>query len=129
MPRATPQVLDLPIDVRREPDELIQAAMEWHFNPDTGSRFWLERAKTLPFDPRNDVRTHEVLSLSPNVTAELRDVRAEDLIPQGYGQHPDVIKAFESGGTTGVPKRVLLLRDCLMRGTSGAPADKPPARG
>ncbi|MEH0547960.1 phenazine antibiotic biosynthesis protein [Streptomyces sp. B21-105] len=115
MPRAITQVLDLPLDVRPEPDELVQAAMEWHFNPDTGSRFWLERAKTLPFDPRSDVRTHEDLKLFPNVAAELRDVRAEDLIPRGYGQRPDVIGVFESGGTTGAPKRVVLLQDWLQR--------------
>ncbi|MFE2099027.1 phenazine antibiotic biosynthesis protein [Streptomyces sp. NPDC059468] len=115
MPRATTQVLDLPLDVRPEPDDLIQAAMEWHFNPDTGSRFWLERAKTLPFDPRSDIRTHEDLRLFPNVAAELRTVRAEDLIPRGYGRQPDVIGVFESGGTTGAPKRVVLLRDWLER--------------
>ncbi|MEV6054610.1 phenazine antibiotic biosynthesis protein [Streptomyces sp. NPDC052107] len=115
MPRATTQVLDLPLDVRPEPDDLIQAAMEWHFNPDTGSPFWLERAKTLHFDPRSDIRTHEDLRLFPNVAAELRTVRAEDLIPRGYGQRPDVVGVFESGGTTGAPKRVVLLRDWLRR--------------
>ncbi|MFI6638961.1 phenazine antibiotic biosynthesis protein [Streptomyces sp. NPDC050504] len=115
MPRASTEVLDLPVGVRPEPDELIRAAMEWHFHPDTGSRFWLERAATLPFDPRRDVRTHEDLRLFPNVAAELRDVRAEDLVPRGYGKTPDVVGVFESGGTTGAPKRVVLLRDWLER--------------
>jgi phenylacetate-coenzyme A ligase PaaK-like adenylate-forming protein len=41
----------------------------------------------------------------------LRDVRAQDLIPQGYGPHPEVIGVYESGGTTGAPKRVVMLRD------------------
>ncbi|MFB6560503.1 phenazine antibiotic biosynthesis protein [Streptomyces sp. NPDC056400] len=115
MPRPSTEVLDLPVAVRPEPDELIRAAMEWHFHPDTGSPFWLERVRTLPFDPRSDVRTHEDLRLFPNVSAELRDVRAEDLIPRGYGRHPDVVGVFESGGTTGAPKRVVLLRDWLER--------------
>ncbi|MFD9407980.1 phenazine antibiotic biosynthesis protein [Streptomyces sp. NPDC059989] len=109
------RILDLPSDVRPDPDELVRAAMEWHFHPDTGSRFWLERAKTLGFDPRRDVTTHADLALFPNVAAELRAVPAEDLIPRGYGRNPDVVGIFESGGTTGAPKRVVLLRDWLDR--------------
>jgi phenylacetate-coenzyme A ligase PaaK-like adenylate-forming protein len=104
-------VLDVAFDVHPDPDEFIHAAMEWHFNPATGSPFWLKRAKSLRFDPRTDVRTIDDLTLFPNVTNELRDVRAQDLIPQGYGSHPDVVGVFESGGTTGAPKRIVMLRD------------------
>jgi phenylacetate-coenzyme A ligase PaaK-like adenylate-forming protein len=102
---------DVVLDAAADPDEFIQAAMEWHFSPTTGSPFWLERAKTLDFDPREDVRSFDDLRLFPNVTNELRDVRAEDLIPQGYGPHPEIVGVFESGGTTGAPKRVVMLRE------------------
>lgn len=111
----TTSILDLPLDARPDPEEFIRAAMEWHFSPETGSPYWLERAKTLDFDPRTDVKTPEDLALFPNILNELRDVRVEDLIPQGYGPHPDVIGIYESGGTTGPPKRVILLRDWLDR--------------
>jgi phenylacetate-coenzyme A ligase PaaK-like adenylate-forming protein len=94
-----------------DPDTFIRAAMHWHFSPETGSPFWLERAKALEFDPRTSVRTFEDLTLFPNVTNELRDVRAEDLIPKGYGPRPDVVGVYESGGTTGAPKRIVMLRD------------------
>ena len=104
-------ILCLPFDVQPDPDEFIRAAMEWHFNPETGSPFWVERAKTLTFDPRVDVKSHDDLALFPNVAAEFREVRAEDLIPRGYGSRPDVVGFFESGGTTGVPKRIVLMRD------------------
>jgi phenylacetate-coenzyme A ligase PaaK-like adenylate-forming protein len=104
-------VLDVPFDVRPDPEEFIRAAMDWHFDPTTGSRFWLKRAESLEFDPREDVKSFSDLTLFPNVTNELRDVRAEDLIPQGYGPHPDVLGVFESGGTTGAPKRIVMLRD------------------
>lgn len=77
--------------------------MQWHFSPETGSPYWLERARTLDFDPLTDIRTHADLVRFPNVAAELRDVRVEDLIPRGYGTHPDVVGVFESGGTTGAP--------------------------
>ena len=103
--------LELAFDAHPDPDEFIRAAMEWHFSPETGSPFWVERAKALEFDPRTEVRSFGDLSLFPNVTNELRDVRAEDLIPKGYGPRPDVVGVFESGGTTGAPKRVVMLRD------------------
>ncbi len=105
-------VLDAPYP---DPDEYVRAAMAWHFDPSTGSPFWLERAKTLDFDPRTDVRGHADLPLFPNVAAELRDVPVRDLIPRGYGDRPDVVGVFESGGTTGAPKRVVLLRDWMDR--------------
>jgi phenylacetate-coenzyme A ligase PaaK-like adenylate-forming protein len=122
----TEEILDLPYDVAPDPDEFIRAAMKWHFNPETGCAFWLERAKTLGFDPRADVRTHDDLRLFPNVASELRHVRAEDLIPKGYGERPDVIGFYESGGTTGAPKRVVLMGDWLNRmvGWSNARLDR-----
>lgn len=109
------RVLDPPDGEQPDPDELVRAAMQWHFSPETGSPYWLERARTLDFDPLTDIRTHADLARFPNVAAELRDVRVEDLIPRGYGAHPDVVGVFESGGTTGAPKRVVLLRDWLER--------------
>jgi phenylacetate-coenzyme A ligase PaaK-like adenylate-forming protein len=104
-------VLDVGVDVHPDPDEFVRAAMDWHFSPATGSRYWLARAESLDFDPRTDVRNFDDLTLFPNVANELRDVRAEDLIPRGYGPHPDVIGVFESGGTTGAPKRIVVLRE------------------
>jgi phenylacetate-coenzyme A ligase PaaK-like adenylate-forming protein len=102
---------DVASDVQSDPNEFIRAAMQWHFSPQTGSPFWLERAASLGFDPRERVRGFEDLALFPNVADELRDVRIEDLIPKGYGPRPDVVGVFESGGTTGAPKRIVMLRD------------------
>jgi phenylacetate-coenzyme A ligase PaaK-like adenylate-forming protein len=124
--------LDVGFGVESDPHAFIPAAMEWHFTPATGSPYWIERARSLDFDPRTDVKTFEDLALFPNVTSELRDVRAEDLIPRGYGEHPDVVGVFESGGTTGPPKRVVFLRDwwermvaahVAERDAHGVPAD------
>jgi phenylacetate-coenzyme A ligase PaaK-like adenylate-forming protein len=107
--------LELPLDVRPDPEEFIRAAMDWHFSPETGSPYWLQRAKSLDFDPRTDVKSFDDLTLFPNVADELRDVRAEDLIPKGYGPHPEVVGVFESGGTTGPPKRIVMLTDWWER--------------
>ena len=51
--KVTGNVLDLPIDAQTDADEFVLAAMEWHFNPETGSAYWLQRAETLPFNPRD----------------------------------------------------------------------------
>ncbi|MFG1823844.1 phenazine antibiotic biosynthesis protein [Microbispora bryophytorum] len=112
---STDPILDCPLDQVPEGPAFIAAAMRWHFSPETGSPYWLDRAKTLGFDPREDVRTFEDLRRFPNVANELREVRVEDLIPRGYGADADVIGVYESGGTTGPPKRVVLLRDWLER--------------
>lgn len=107
----THTVLDTPIGADPDPGEFIRAAMRWHFDPATGSPFWLARAKTLDFDPLTDVRSFDDLALFPNVCDDLRYVPVGDLIPRGYGGRADVCGIFESGGTTGRPKRVVLLRD------------------
>jgi hypothetical protein len=111
VPASTLNVLDLPPGVAPDPGELVRAAMKWHFDPETGSPFWLERAKTLGFDPRYDVREPDDLALFPNVTDELREVPVGRLIPIGYGPRPEIVSIIESGGTTGAPKRLPLLRD------------------
>ncbi|MFK0246882.1 phenazine antibiotic biosynthesis protein [Amycolatopsis azurea] len=110
--------LDLPWDSPPGAPDLVQEAVQWHFSPETGSEFWLERAKTLDFDPRADVRTVEDLALFPNVVDELREVRLESLVPRGYrelGLSTAVPVVGESGGTTGVPKRVFVLPDVRER--------------
>jgi hypothetical protein len=53
--------------------------------------------------------------LFPNVVNDLRDLPVEDLVPRGYDPWPDVIGSYDSGGTTGAPKRVLLLSDWFSR--------------
>lgn len=107
--------LDCPTDQLPGIDELIQAAMQWHFSKETGSPFWLERARQLDFDPRTDVRTLADLRLFPNFVNDLRAVRVQDLVPRGYGDRPPLVGVFESGGVTGQPKRLVLLQDWLDR--------------
>jgi phenylacetate-coenzyme A ligase PaaK-like adenylate-forming protein len=108
-------VLDCPVDQTPDAQELIEAAMRWHFGEESGSPFWLRRARTLDFDPRRDVHTFADLRLFPNVVNEFRDVCVDDLIPRGYGRQAEVIDVYESGGTTGVPKRVVMLADWMRR--------------
>ena len=64
-----------PID---DPPAYLRAAVRWHFSPETGSRYWLTRAKALDFNPLTDVKTFEDLALFPNIVDELRDVDVVD---------------------------------------------------
>jgi phenylacetate-coenzyme A ligase PaaK-like adenylate-forming protein len=93
----------------------LRAAIAWHFGDDTGSPFWLRTAPSLGFDPLTDVNTFADLRLFPNLVNELRSVPVQDLIPRGYGVTPPVPQIFESGGTTGAPKRTVQLPDWIAQ--------------
>ncbi|RDH79176.1 phenazine antibiotic biosynthesis protein [Mycolicibacterium moriokaense] len=118
MPDADFSLLDvprtLPVD---DSDAYLRAAIAWHFSEDTGSAFWLRAAKDLPFDPVTDVETFDDLQLFPNLVNALRSVPVEDLIPRGYGSPPPLPQIFESGGTTGAPKRTAQLPDWVEQVT------------
>jgi hypothetical protein len=109
-------LLDVPRSAPVEdPEAYLRAAIAWHFGEDTGSAFWLRAARTLDFNPLTDVNTFTDLRLFPNLLSELRTEPVEDLIPRGYGSPPPVPQIFESGGTTGAPKRTVQLPDWVAQ--------------
>jgi hypothetical protein len=111
-------LLDVPREAAIEnPDAYLRAAMAWHFGADTGSPFWLRAAKDLDFNPLTDVHTFTDLRLFPNLVDELRTVRVDDLIPRGYRSPPPVPRIFESGGTTGAPRRTVQMPDWVEQVT------------
>ncbi|MGH3727114.1 MAG: phenazine antibiotic biosynthesis protein [Mycobacterium sp.] len=95
----------------------LRTAIAWHFGEDTGSPFWLRAAQTLDFNPLTDVNGFYDLRLFPNLVNELRHAAVEDLIPRGYGSPAPLPKVFESGGTTGAPKRTVQLPDWVEQVT------------
>jgi phenylacetate-coenzyme A ligase PaaK-like adenylate-forming protein len=99
-----------PVD---DPEAYLRAAIAWHFGEETGSDFWLRAARTLNFNPLTDVNTFADLRQFPNLLNELRNVPIEELIPRGYGLPPPIPQIFESGGTTGAPKRTVQLPDWI----------------
>ncbi len=96
-----------PFAANLPPQEFIQAAMQWHFSPATGSPFWVKRAAELDFDPLTDVRTWADLALFPDVSEEWRDVSVDSLVPVGISREGWDFQVFDSGGTTGRPKRIV----------------------
>jgi hypothetical protein len=85
--------------------EHLRDILHWHFDAATGSPFWLNKARTLGFDPLTDVTTLADLRRFPDVSGELRTVPVEDLIPRGHDGGS--FEVFESGGTLGAPTRVV----------------------
>jgi phenylacetate-coenzyme A ligase PaaK-like adenylate-forming protein len=84
--------------------------MAWHFSPETGCPFWLEYARTLDWDPRQEVRTYDDLDRFGFFEDEwLRGGPVERWIPKGYAGRP--VYVFETGGSTGVPKSRISIED------------------
>ena len=44
------------IEARQALDAWVREVVEWHFSPETGCPYWLDRAKGLGFDPRAEVK-------------------------------------------------------------------------
>jgi hypothetical protein len=86
-------------------DEHVQSLMQWHFSEATGCPYWLQRRKTLGFDPLKDVRGFADLARFPDVADEWRETAATDLVPKGLAAGP--VFVWETGGTTGAPRRII----------------------
>jgi len=84
-------------------DVWVREVVAWHFDPATGCPFWLERAKTLGFDPRTEIHTFEDLRKFGEFQDEwLRGGPVGRWVPRGFADKP--VYVFETGGTTGIPK-------------------------
>lgn len=112
-------MLDGATEARPAVEEVVRAAIEWHFGADTASPYWLARSRSLGFDPLTDITTAADLRRFPDVSEEWRGIDAASLIPRGSrgfqaetsrGGDDDTgggFSVFESGGTTGAPKRII----------------------
>jgi phenylacetate-coenzyme A ligase PaaK-like adenylate-forming protein len=84
-------------------DAQVREVVQWHFSPDTGTPFWLEKAKTFDFNPLKDVNGWEDIKKFPFFEDDwLRGGPVNRWIPRGLKDKPWYV--FETGGTTGIPK-------------------------
>jgi phenylacetate-coenzyme A ligase PaaK-like adenylate-forming protein len=91
-------------------DGHVREIVAWHFNPDTGTPFWLERVRTLGFDPRKEVRGFDDLKKFGLFEDEwLRGGPVRRWVPRALQNRP--IFVFETGGTTGIPKTRINIED------------------
>ncbi len=102
---------DAQAQARERLDAHVRDMMEWHFNPETGTPFWLDFAsKKLDFDPRSDVAGFEDLRKFPPFEDEwLRGGPVRRWVPKAMADDP--VYVFETGGTTGIPKSRVALND------------------
>ena len=100
----TPEATIAP-DVRTARERLdahVRDIVRWHFGPATGCPFWLDRAKTLPFDPQRTSPGTRPRSIWSFEDEWLRGGPVRRWVPKAYADKPIFI--FETGGSTGVPK-------------------------
>jgi len=84
-------------------DAQVREVVRWHFSPDTGTPFWLEKAKSFDFNPLKDVNGFADIKKFPFFEDEwLRGGPVNRWIPRGLKDKPWYV--FETGGTTGIPK-------------------------
>lgn len=98
---------------REKLDAHVREIVAWHFNPETGCQFWLDRIKELGFDPIKEVETFDDLNKFGEFQDEwLRGAPGLNIrrwVPKAYQDKP--IYVFETGGTTGIPKSRIAIDD------------------
>ncbi len=96
---------------RAKLDDHVLETVDWHFNPKTGTPFWLDYAKNiLKWDPRKEVKSYAGLNKFPLFEDEwLRGGPVRRWVPKAYAKMP--ISTFETGGSTGVPKSRISYQD------------------
>jgi len=91
-------------------DAWVREVVAWHFDPKTGTPFWLDWAEKAGFDPRREVTAYADLDKFGFFQDEwLRGGPVERWVPKGLGGKP--VFVFETGGTTGVPKTRIACED------------------
>jgi len=95
---------------REKLDEHTVRTVHWHFSEETGCPFWLEKKAELKFDPLTEVKGFEDLRKFPDFQDEwLRGGPVRRWVPKAFENEP--IYVFETGGTTGIPKSRVVIRD------------------
>ncbi len=98
------------MEARAALDEWVREVVRWHFDPETGTPFWLEYASRLDWDPRREIETFDDLARFGFFDGELlRGGPVRRWVPRGLAHRP--VYVFETGGSTGVPKSRINIED------------------
>ena len=82
----------------------IKKVLALHFDPVRGAPYWVARAESLGFDPRERVRTVEDLSLLGVMDpSELAGRPLTDLLPSSIAERAGELVVAQTGGTLGRP--------------------------
>jgi phenylacetate-coenzyme A ligase PaaK-like adenylate-forming protein len=95
---------------REELDAWTREVVRWHFDPATGCPFWLDFAKKLDWDPREEIGGFADLERFGGFEDEwLRGGPVRRWVPRAYADRP--VYVFETGGSTGIPKSRINIDD------------------
>jgi phenylacetate-coenzyme A ligase PaaK-like adenylate-forming protein len=112
-PSESPAAADLAVRAAAARDKLdgqVRDIVAWHFDPATGSPFWLEFAAKLDWDPRREIRGFSDLARFGLFEDDwLRGGPVQRWLPRGLAGKP--VYVFETGGTTGTPKTRVACED------------------
>ena len=97
-------------EARARLDAWVREVVAWHFDPQTGTPFWLEFAARLDWDPRREIAGFDDLARLGNFQDEwLRGGPVRRWVPRAFADRP--IYVFETGGSTGIPKSRINIDD------------------
>ena len=84
--------MDLSTQVQQAKAQLdahVRDIIQWHFDPEMGSPFWLEFASKLSWDPRQEIHRFEDLKRFPEFQDEwLRGGPVRRWVPKGCAGKP-----------------------------------------
>lgn len=106
----TADLSKLQAEARQRLDQQTYETVQLHFHESSGCPFWLEKKKSFKFDPLTEVRTFDDLKKFPLFEDDwLRGGPVRRWVPKKFENDP--IYVFETGGTTGIPKTRVVVRD------------------
>ncbi|MFH9488042.1 arylcarboxylate reductase [Streptomyces halstedii] len=94
-------------------DEWTRTVVRRHFDPVSGSPYWLGQSPRLDFDPRDITRYDQLGAFGPFPLDRLREEDPADLVPLSVPR-PLAGRVWDSGGTTGTPCRAFYTPDMLL---------------
>ncbi|NGO83774.1 arylcarboxylate reductase [Streptomyces sp. 196(2019)] len=94
-------------------DTWTRTVVRRHFDPVSGSPYWLGQAPRLDFDPRDITRYDQLGAFGPFPLDRLRHEDPADLVPLSVPR-PLAGRVWDSGGTTGTPCRAFYTPDMLL---------------
>src|SRR4051794_32084358 len=92
-------------------DAWVREIVGWHFDPATGSPFWLDQAARFNWDPRREIRGFADLARFDEFQDDwLRGGPVSRWIPKALAGKP--VFVFDPGGTPPLPQPRVALAGC-----------------
>lgn len=96
--------------IREQLDQWTREVIAWHFDPESGTPFWLEWAAKAGWDPRREIRGYDDLVKFGHFQDEwLRSGPLRRWVPQAYAHLP--LTVFEMDGGAGAPRMRIEIND------------------